>query len=281
VFKQNQVIANVNARLKPTLSVMGFYTLNFANGDTGTVSNSYNLRQDYGRAAFVRRNMLFVMGNYTGPLAITFNPFLIAQSGRPYNVTTDTDLTGDDFFNDRPGTANSASCNSGSAEFVNTSFGCLDLTPQAGEALLTPNLLNSSASVAFNLRVSRAFGIGPKLQSQNSPNGQRPGGPGGPMGGFGGGPGGGGRGGGGYGPPAANTGHKYSLTFSAQALNLFNDIDYGTPSGSVVPTLLSGSTTNYGPGPRFQKATSLAGGIFASPSGSASRRVFFQAAFNF
>ena len=281
VFRQNQLIANVNARLKPTLSVMGFYTLNFANGDTGTVSNSYNLRQDYGRAAFVRRNMLFVMGNYTGPLAITFNPFLIAQSGRPYNVTTDTDLTGDDFFNDRPGTANSASCNSGSAEFVNTSFGCLDLTPQAGEALLTPNLLNSSASVAFNLRVSRAFGIGPKLQSQNSPNGQRPGGPGGPMGGFGGGPGGGGRGGGGYGPPAANTGHKYSLTFSAQALNLFNDIDYGTPSGSVVPTLLSGSTTNYGPGPRFQKATSLAGGIFASPSGSASRRVFFQAAFNF
>jgi hypothetical protein len=107
------------------------------------------------------------------------------------------------------------------------------------------------------------------------------------MGGFGGGPGGGGGGrgpgggGGGYGPPAANTGHKYSLTFSAQALNLFNDINYGTPSGSVVPTLLSGSTTNYGPGPRFEKATSLAGGIFASPSGSASRRIFFQAAFNF
>jgi hypothetical protein len=210
-------------------------------------------------------------------------------------VTTDTDLTGDDFFNDRPGTANSASCSSGSTEFVNTSFGCLDMTPQAGEALLRPNLLNSPASVALNLRVSRSFGLGPKLQSQNNannPNGQRPGGPGGPMGGFGGpggGPGGGGGGGGrgpgggggGYGPPGANTGHKYSLTFSAQALNLFNDINYGTPSGSVVPTLLPGSTTQYGPGPRFEKSTSLAGGIFASPSGSASRRIFFQAAFNF
>ncbi len=31
----------------------------------------------------------------------------------------------------------------------------------------------------------------------------------------------------------SNTGRKYSLTFSAQALNLFNDIDYGTPVGSV------------------------------------------------
>jgi hypothetical protein len=292
VFKQNQVIANVNARLKPTLSFMGFYTLNFADGNTGTASNSYNLKQDYGRSAFVRRNMVFVMGNYTGPWGVTFNPFLIAQSGRPFNVTTLTDLTGDNFFNDRPAYAASGSCGSGSAEFVTTSFGCLDVNPQSGETLLPANIGNSPASVAVNLRVSRSFGIGPKTQGQNGPNnqnGQR-GGPGGPpMGGMGGGPGGGGGGGGrgggggggGFGPPAANTGHKYSLTFSAQALNLFNDINYGAPSGSVAPTLIPGSTTEYGPGNRFEKSTSLAGGIFASPSGSASRRIFFQAAFNF
>jgi hypothetical protein len=79
----------------------------------------------------------------------------------------------------------------------------------------------------------------------------------------------------------SGTGHKYSLTFSAQALNLFNDINYGTPSGSVVPALLPGSTTAYGPGSRFDKSTSLASGLFASPSGSASRRIFFQAAFSF
>ena len=286
VFKQNQVIANVNARLKPTLSFMGFYTLNFADGNTGTASNSYNLKQDYGRSAFVRRNMVFVMGNYTGPWGITFNPFLIAQSGRPFNVTTLTDLTGDNFFNDRPTyAAASGACGSGSSEFVTTSFGCLDVNPQPGETVLPANLGNSPASVAVNLRVSRSFGLGAKTQGQNgpnNPNGQRQGGP--PMGGMGGGPGGGGGGrggGGGFGPPAANTGHKYSLTFSAQALNLFNDINYGTPSGSVAPTLLPGSTTDYGPGNRFEKSTSLAGGIFASPSGSASRRIFFQAAFNF
>ena len=43
VFKQNQFIVNVNARLKPTFSVMGYYNLNCANADTGTASNSYNL----------------------------------------------------------------------------------------------------------------------------------------------------------------------------------------------------------------------------------------------
>jgi len=98
-----------------------------------------------------------------------------------------------------------------------------------------------------------------------------------------GGGGGGFGGGGGMRGGMSNTGRKYSLTFSAQALNLFNDIDYGTPTGTVVPTLSSGSgaTAVYGPGSRFNKSTSLAGGMFASPTGSAARRVFIQAAFSF
>jgi hypothetical protein len=77
-----------------------------------------------------------------------------------------------------------------------------------------------------------------------------------------------------------NTGRKYSLTFSAQALNVFNDINLGTPSGSLVPTLDS-TTGITGPGSRFDVSNHLASGLFASPSGSAARRIFFQAAFSF
>ncbi len=102
VFKQNQLIVNMNARFTPNLSVVGFYTFNSGNGDVGTASNSYNLLQDYGPTAFIRRNMVFMMGNYTGKWGITYNPFLIAQAGRRFNIITDTDLTGDNFFNDRP-----------------------------------------------------------------------------------------------------------------------------------------------------------------------------------
>jgi hypothetical protein len=98
---------------------------------------------------------------------------------------------------------------------------------------------------------------------------------GGPSGGGHGGMGGGGRGPGGV----VSTGHKYSLNFNVQALNLFNNIDYGTPSGTIMPTL--DTSGNYGPGSRFGKSTTLAGGMFASPSSSAARRVFFQAAFSF
>ena len=134
VFNENQVIVNLNARFTPKLSVMGFYTASWANSDGGggsNPSNSYNLRQDYGRAAFVRPQWLFLMGNYTGPWAITFNPFLIAQAGRPYNITSPYDLTGDNFFNDRPSYAGSVAPNANNV--VQTSFGALDVDPQAGE----------------------------------------------------------------------------------------------------------------------------------------------------
>ena len=302
VYKQNQMIVNLNARFTPKFSVTGFYTLNFANADTGTASNSYNLKQDYGQAGFVRRNQIFFFANYSGKWGISYNPFLVTQSGRHFNIATDTDLTGDDFFNDRPSyAANSSSC-TGNAQYVQSTFGCLDTIPQSGETLLPVNLGNAPSGVTFNLRVSRAWGVGPKVETAaNGAGGQRgPGGAGGFGGpGFGGGPGGGGGGGGrgggggggGFGGGGggggrggmSNTGRKYSLTFSAQALNLFNDINLGTPIGSVVPTLVSGSgsTAVYGPGSRFDTSTSLASGQFASPSGSASRRIFIMASFSF
>ena len=288
VFKQNQVIVNLRAQFSPRLSVMGFYNWTNANSDGGggsNPSNSWDLSQDYGRASFVRPQMVFLMGSYTGPWGLTFNPFLVAQAGKPYNVVTNNDLTGDNFFNDRPAYASSSSA---FGNVVSTNFGNLDTDPTQNEALITPDIGRGPASVALNLRLSRAFGIGPKVE-----------GPGGPSndGGSHGGPGGGGRGGhggfgGGFGGPfggggggmrggISNTGRKYSLTFSAQALNLFNDINYGTPSGTVTPTACDASSGLCSPGTRFEKSTSLAGGIFDSPTGSSARRIFFQAAFQF
>jgi hypothetical protein len=274
IYKQNQMILSVNARLTPRLSVTGYYTLNRANSDTGTASNSYDISQDYGRAAFVSRNQVFLMANYTGPWGLSFNPFLLAQSGRPFDIVTADDLTGDNFIGqDRP---TFATASTPAADLVSTQYGNFDADPLGG-TIIPANLGNGPAAVAVNLRVSRSFGIGPEVGSSagGSPQGGR-GGRGGGFGGIGGGPfggGGGGRGGGGGGGPfggGASTGRKYSLTFSAQALNVFNDIDYGTPNGTV--------TTNSGPS-RFGKSTSLAGGIFSS--GSAARRIFIQAAFQF
>jgi hypothetical protein len=284
VFKQNQLIASVNAKVNKDLSLVGFYTLSYANGNgNGSASNAYNLDQDYGRSNFVTRNNVFFMASYTGPWGIRFNPFLIAQSGRPFNIALATDPL-NNLFNQRPSYATSSSdCTATPGQYVQTPYGCLDSDPASNETIIPANVGNSPASVAVNLRISRGFGIGPKVAStdtQNNGGGPPPGGPppgGGPGGGGGRGGGGGGGGGfggfgmgggGGRGGPGgmSGTGHKYSLTFSAQALNLFNDIDYGTPGGTLTS-------------PSFNKSTSLAGGIFST--GSAARRIFVQAVFSF
>ena len=274
VFNENQLLANFNVRLSPNFGLFGFYAASMANSDGGggsNPSNSYNLRQDYGRAAFIHPQWLFVMGNYTGPWGISFNPFLIARAGNPYNIHSPYDLTGDNFFNDRPSYAGSAADPS---DVVQTSFGALDVIPQSDENLIPMDLGTAPASVAVNLRVGRTIGIGPKVQSSSNMM-MGPGGPhghhGGPFGNpFGGGP---------HGPPGANTpNRKYALNFNVLALNLFNDIDMGTPHGGIQPTF-DASTGLYGPGPEFGKSTGLAGMIFSTPS--AARRVFFQMAFQF
>ena len=278
VYKQNQLIVNVNAQFTRKFGVSGFYNLNNANSDGGdgsNPSNSWDLSQDYGRAYFVHPQMVFVMANYNGPWGITFNPFLVAQGGRPFSITTATDLTGDNFFNNRPAYATGSS---DPTMVVQTKFGALDTAPQPGETLMPSDVVYAPAAWATNLRVSRSFGLGPSTESAGGPSQGGGGGPRGPRG-FGG-PFGAPRGGGGFGGGNASTGHKYSLTFTAQALNIFNAIDYGTPSGTIVPTA-DPTTGLYGPGPRFDVSTHLAGGMFASPSGSAARRIFFQAFFSF
>ncbi len=75
---------------------------------------------------------------------------------------------------------------------------------------------------------------------------------------------------------------KYNLTFTAQALNLFNNVNYGTPTGTIDATPITdsaGNVTGYGPGAFFDRSTSLAGQIFSM--GPASRRIFVQAIFSF
>ena len=195
VFNENQLIVNINARFSPKFSLFGFYTASLANSDGGNgsnPSNSYNLRQDYGRASFIHPHWVFLMGNYTGPKGITFNPFLIAEAGHPYNISSPYDLTGDNFFNDRPSYAGPSADPTNVAQ---TNFGALDVVPVSGESIVPISLGTSPANVAVNLRLGRSFGIGPKVESSGGPppggggGGRR--GPGGPFGG----PFGGGRGG--------------------------------------------------------------------------------------
>ncbi len=263
VYRQNQFIANIRMQASRRFSFFAFYILNYAKADAAGagsfVSNSYNISQDYGTASFDRRNRIIAIGNLQLPLAITFNPFIIYNSGAPFNITTGQDNNGDSIYNDRPAFATDLSRPS----VVRTKYGNFDTDPIAGQTIVPINYERGPSNFSANLRISRAFGVGPRVKKGGATaGGGPPGGGGGRHGGhFGIGPGGPH----GMGGPATLP-RKYALVFSAHALNLFNNINYGTPVGTL--------TSNF-----FGESNKLAGGIFST--NAASRRFFLQAAFSF
>jgi hypothetical protein len=271
VFNQNQLITNVNIRLSQKLSLIGYYSLGYANSDTGGPSsspsslNQHDLSQDYGRASFDIRNRVFLSGSALLAHNIRISPFVLINSGAPFNITTGQD-NGDTFFNQRPYFATNPSDQA--ANVKTTPYGKFDLVNGGGERLIPINYGKGDANVTVNMRVSKTFGFGAETKKPNAAPDQGGQGPGGHGGGGRGGPGGGfgsPHGMGGIFSPATTT-RRYNLTLTMTARNIFNTWNPGLPIGNLSSTM-------------FGRTSSLAGGPFSS--GTANRRVDFQAVFSF
>ncbi|WP_263377891.1 TonB-dependent receptor [Granulicella paludicola] len=271
VYNQNQLMLNYSVRAKK-LSLFGFYQLGFAKSDTSGASyfgsNPTNLSADYGRASFDVRNRFLIGGNYIAPFGISLSPFLVTNSGSPFNITIGNDLNGDNQYNDRPSYATATS-----TDTIATSYGTFNLDPGATAKRIAYNLGTAPAEFSMNLRVAKTIGIGPRVAGgAGGTNGGGPGGPGGgPPGGGRGGPGGGlGPGGlsGNNGPPRLDqlAPRKYALTFSVMSRNIFNHVSYAAPNA----VLDSGA---------FGKYQSIAGGFFGSAASN--RSIDLQASFSF
>ncbi len=262
VYNQNQFFINGHVQISRSLSANGFYGLSFANSDTNGVSsnpsNSLNLKQDYGRAGFDTRNRLFLIGTYAAPHYFRLSPFVVAQSGSPFNVTLSQDENGDSFFNDRP---SFAAAGATGPNIVHNRYGAFNTAPAPNAAPIPIFYGNGPSLFTFNLRLSKTWGFGQRLQRTGGDQAGGP--PGGPSGGPG-----GERHHGGGGPfgNTGSTGRRYNLTLNAQALNLFNIVNYAPPTGTI-------------DSPNFGQSNALAGHIFSSTS--AARRIFLQANFAF
>ncbi|MFC5863319.1 carboxypeptidase regulatory-like domain-containing protein [Acidicapsa dinghuensis] len=275
VYNQNQIILNYSVRAK-RVSLFGFYLTNFAKADTSGAtyfpSNQFDPGADYGRSNFDVRSRFLLGGNLSAPYGVSFSPFLVADSGQPFNIVLGQDLNGDNQFNDRPAFATASS-----TDTVTTSYGTFDLDPAWNAQRIPYNYGNGPAQLSMNMRVSKSFGIGPRVTSGSGASSGGPGGPGGggpPPGG--GGPGGGGPGGGlgpgglsrSGGPPRLDQAlpRRYSLNFAAMTRNVFNNVNLGQPVNVLGSTL-------------FGKSNSLAGGFFSSPASN--RSIDLQMSFNF
>jgi hypothetical protein len=276
VFRQNQLIANMNIRSSRIFSISGYGMLNFAKSDSGGLTsfpsrNPYNIGEDYGRATFDTRYRLFLYGTLNLPHTITASPIIILSAGTPYNITTGTDQNSDSVFNDRPafGAPNGIPAGTPGS---NTIAGCGSFVTPAPGTAYTPvpiNLCTGPRQFVTNLRVTKTFGFGPRTGAapQQGGNGGGSGGPhGGHVGGGGGGSRGSGGGPGGFGGGAGNTGKRYNLAFGVQVFNLFNNLDVSTPNGTLTSQ-------------QFGRSTQLANNPFTS--GSALRRISLQTSFTF
>ena len=262
-LRQNQLITNFNIRLGQKLALFGFYSLNYANSNTSGASNfpsdQYDLASDYGRASFDVRHRLFLGGSISLPYAFRLSPFMLANSGSPYNVTVGQDLSGDSLFNDRPAFAAnlSGSCLSPTAA-------CHYTVPTQAYTPIPVNYLTGPAHFTLNLRLSKTFGFGPETSRASG----RPRGDGPPraVSRAGGGAFGRPMGGGPFKLGGETSSRRYNLTFSVNARNVLNRVNLATPIGHLNS-------------PLFGESNSLAGGPFASAA--ANRKLELQAAFSF
>ncbi len=240
IYNQNQLIVNVNSRVNAGFSMFGFYVLNRALSDTDGIStfpaNPYNFSGEYGPAITDVRNRVTAGGSINFRWNIRVSPFVIAQTGAPFNITAGSDLYGTTLFNGRPGIAT----DSNKSGLIATPYRLLDPNPSPGEALLGRNAGRSPGQISLNLRVAKTIGFGATRESAAKPQGPTP------SGGVANAAAASGRGLGSLiGSPSTN--HRYNLSIGMSARNLLNHTNPGPIIGDITS-------------PLFGLATQIAGG---------------------
>ena len=301
-FNQRQMFVGFNSRLSRKITLNGNYSISKSTNDTdGQGSglfpvNSYDTSGEYGRGGFDVRHRFSLFGSITMPWKVLLNPFIIANTGPPFNITTGEDLNLDRQYNERPSFA-AANANCDDPIIKCTRFGNFNRRPLPGEEIIPRNYGNSPGSLSVNVRVTRSFqfgvinkasaapakaaapGSGQSASTAPAAGGEKrvAGGPGGPMA-----AGGGGGGGavktaavGAPGPPqgggAAPSEYRYNLTVSLSFQNILNKVNLSTPVGNL-------ASSNFGESLGVSNFGGFGGG---GASGAGNRRIYAQVRLNF
>ena len=240
----NILFTNAQLNLSKSLNLWFFMGNRYKNSDTGGAtsfpSDQYNVAADYGRNAS-QHYRLFTGANIKLPYRFTLAPFFSYMSKTPFNITTGTDLNGDTQYNDRPSFATSSSP---TASIYKTAYGTFNANPQPGETIIPINYGNGPGLVYAAFRVGKDFKFGTPSPASAAPAaaGAKPA------------------------TPAPKPDPPYTLSFSAEADNIFNHVNPAPPIG-----VLSS--------PDFGKSVTV-NGIFGDNT-AANRIVSLRASFNF
>jgi hypothetical protein len=229
LYNQNQLITNINSRLNANISLFGFYTLNRAMSNTDGLNtfpaNPYNYSGEYGPAATDVHHRVFIGGSVNTKWNVRLSPFVVLQSGPPFDITVGRDVYGTTLFNGRPGIATDPN----KPGVIDTPYGLLDPNPTPGETVLSRNYGRGPGAITLNMRLSKTIGFGPAREGSSG---------GGPGGGRRGGPNPYGVGGGFHSIFApATTNRRYNLIISISARNLLNHTNPGPIIGDITSPL--------------------------------------------
>ncbi|PWU00265.1 MAG: TonB-dependent receptor [Terriglobia bacterium] len=273
ILRQNMMVINFSSRLKRGFALFGNYSLSSINSDVdngGAPSNPYDFKQDYGRSSLERRHRVQLVGSFGTPLRFRISPFIILQSGTPYNLIVGQDLNGDTLPLDRPAFASDLSRKTVRV----TSLGAFDASPVAGEVIVPRNYLTGAGLISLNVRVARTFAFGNRNTVASAGSGA--------LASMRFGQGGAAAAGGGRlgdGSLAANlldgaSEKRFTLTFSVIVANIINHVNPGGYVGALLSPLFSEATMLNG-----GFAGGIGGGAFGSPANN--RRLEFQTRFAF
>ena len=229
LYNQNQVIANVNSRINAGMTLFGFYVFNRARSNTDGVGtfpgNPYDFAGEYGPAATDVHHRVTVGGSINLRWAVRISPFLVAQSGAPFDITSGNDLYGTTMFNGRPGFATDPT----RPGLIETKYGLLDPSPMAGERIVPRNYGRGPAQINLNLRIAKTIGLG-RERGGAAAGDARPAGPANTM------QAASGRGLGGLiGTPS--TAHRFNLSIGLSIRNLLNHTNPGPIDGNITSPL--------------------------------------------
>lgn len=223
IFRQNQVTTNFALRPK-WVTLTGYYVFSYASSDTAGAgsfpSNQFDIAADYGRAAYDVRHKLAMFSSFDLPRGFILIPFVLASSGRPYDITVGRDLNGDSIFNDRPAFATDLSRPS----VVFTRLGAFDTAPLPGQKIIPPNFGDGPGVFNVNLRLTKAFAFGERDDLASSSTGpQKAGNSTNPFGGT-------------WKP-------QFTLRFDVVVSNLLNHVNAGAPIGNLSSPLFGMSNS--------------------------------------
>jgi carboxypeptidase family protein len=263
LYNQNQVIANVNSKVRGGVSLFGSYVFTKAMSNTDGLNtfpaSPYSMAGEYGPALTDIRHRVSFGGTLSAPWAFSFSPLLTLYSGPPFDITVGHDLYGDTLFNGRPGIATDPA----KPGVIQTSYGLLDPNPTPDERMLPRNFGRGPGIILFNFRVAKTFAFGHRKEGNRADGG------GGeffrrvPTGPFA-------TGGGGQGGSAAN--RRYTLALSMSVRNIINHDNPGPIIGNIASPSFGQANQPYGVG-------TLGGTGFSESANN--RRLEMQARFNF